>query len=675
MALMSASDYSKLSSSKAAEKSGLANQAAQKSSSTPTSSARPTSSGSLSSDPRSSSSSSSNSSSSSSYASQLASARPVVSQTGVSSSNAGSNVNYAMPATSNKKYNPFETIYTGKDQYGDYSINAAHSLMRNDYAGSFGGVNDLNKNYVQGEMNKNDSALLDSFAKSNPSWWSGGSSSLSSDPRQPSLSSVYTPPQNSTSGTMTPQSGYVKNPAVDALPLQQQLDYYKQHPDEARKEILRSKTVYDQRSGTGDATGANLAHLWAENLRQATGISDSDTSYGNNNGIDSTTQRQTTAGLLNDPRFMDTGTGSGSTGSGTGPGTVANHPVSSYDRIMSSFKDNLAAFTQMTNSGRDQKLAGLAGLDDIINQNAVKDLNSNDVLANQRLQALKENMANAGLSASGDNVSAQVGLGNAQQQGVNDINTNKGNQLKQVLAQRNAINDNASADNLSLLQQLSATRDTQLLNDAYNQRDFDYSAGQDTIKNDRQSKVDNWNAYMESVGLTGNLGTGAKADWALLGGTDGAMTLDAKTKYLQQEGVKLNNEMAKLQLADYPQEQKLKMQQLQKQIDQIGKAPYQSAQDIEYDKIKLDTAKEQLNQLTNGKPDKPQTAEDFTKDINSKPGVITKDLMGNEVVNKDAAEDAILLTPLSDYEKYRLYVQYNIKDRWPADQIPKAPGK
>lgn len=451
------------------------------------------------------------------------------------------------------------------------------------------------------DMNGNPTSPMPTFS------FGGGGGGLSSDPRV-SLSSVYADPKVAKTDTMTPTSGYTKNPTVDALPLQQQLDYYKQHPDEARQEVLRSMQVYN---GASTDAQRNGAHSWADMIRQAAGISDSDAQYGNNNGIDSSTQRKYLEALLAGRNNVDTGAGTGAdvtggtggtgtgTGAGVGTGTGTGQP-SGVDLIKSWYESNLASQTQKQKSSRDLMLAGLAGKEGVINQNTIQNLNSNDVMANQRMQALKEAMANAGLSASGDNVSAQVGLGNSQQQGATDINNNKTNQLSDLLAQRNAINNNASADDLALLQQLQAQRDGLLLNQSNADRTFNYNAGQDAINNARQTKTDNWNAYMDSVGLTGNLGTGAKADWSLLGGTDGAMTLDAKTKYLQQEGIKVNNELAKIQLADYPAEQKLKMQQLQKQIAEIGKAPYQSAVDVEYDKIKLDTAKEQLNQLKNG---------------------------------------------------------------------------
>lgn len=43
-----------------------------------------------------------------------------------------------------------------------------------------------------------------------------------------------------------------------------------------------------------------------------------------------------------------------------------------------------------------------------------------------------------------------------------------------------------------------------------------------TRHQDATDRAANWNAYADSVNMTGNLGTGPKSDWSLLGGTDGA---------------------------------------------------------------------------------------------------------------------------------------------------------
>lgn len=508
---------------------------------------------------------------------------------------------------------------------------------------------------------------------------------LTSDPRT-SLSSVYAPPPPSTSRTMTPTAGYTKNPSVDALPIDQQIAYYKANPAEAQQEIARAEGIggsgamgwanqlksslsapgsqqsaqayiNDQTSGQGGLS--NYVAMQQAKWDQAQAQGDTDMISRLNADMARVGYKLNTGTAQNNVGTGGTGTGMGAgVGTGTGQQTAA-------DLIKSMYDSNYASQSQAIKSSRDLMLAGLAGKEGQINQSTTANLNSNDVMANQRMQQLREAMANAGLSASGDNVSAQVGLGNSQQQGATDINNNKTNQLSDLLAQRNAINNNASADDLALLQQLQAQRDGLLLNQSNADRTFNYNAGQDQIKNDRQTKTDNWNAYMDSVGLTGNLGTGAKADWGLLGGTDGEMTLDAKTKYLQQEGIKVNNELAKIQLADYPAEQKLKMQQLQKQIAEIGKAPYQSAVDVEYDKIKLDTAKKQLKILQEGKtptPAKPTTAEDFAKYIDSTPGAVTKDqYTGKENVDKTAVEKMIVTSSLSETEMYKLYQRYGLK--------------
>lgn len=60
------------------------------------------------------------------------------------------------------------------------------------------------------------------------------------------------------------------------------LDQYKTDTAAAMKEIERAKQVYLQKQKTGDKAGAEAAHKWAEQVRQASGISNNDSVYGNN---------------------------------------------------------------------------------------------------------------------------------------------------------------------------------------------------------------------------------------------------------------------------------------------------------------------------------------------------------------------------------------------------------
>jgi hypothetical protein len=296
------------------------------------------------------------------------------------------------------------------------------------------------------------------------------------------------------SGTLT--ALLQKDPRIDAMSTADQLAYYKANPQAAQQEILRAKQVYD--GATTDAE-RNGAHTWADQLRQAAGISDSDTSYGNNNGVSPADQRNTLMNLLNGGSAggnVGTPTGQGSSGaSGTGLLNAGNgtggsggvgggkvDPLNMYDRILSMFQDRLDATKQENKFARDQSLALLANQDNVINQNAVSDLNANDVTASKRMQMLKEAMASAGLSSSGDNISGQLTIGTDQQQGVNSINTNKTNKLADLMATRSAITNNATANDLAAMKQLWAERDGMLVNQSNKDRDFNYNAGRDAVK-------------------------------------------------------------------------------------------------------------------------------------------------------------------------------------------------
>lgn len=70
---------------------------------------------------------------------------------------------------------------------------------------------------------------------------------------------------------------YTKNPTVDAMPIDQQLAYYKEHPQEAQQEIKRAQDVYSQ-------TGAANANTWANQLQAAIGTTFTPAGSGNGGG-------------------------------------------------------------------------------------------------------------------------------------------------------------------------------------------------------------------------------------------------------------------------------------------------------------------------------------------------------------------------------------------------------
>lgn len=66
-----------------------------------------------------------------------------------------------------------------------------------------------------------------------------------------------------------------------AMNWQQMLESFKTDTRGAQSEIERAKSVYTEKMAKGDKAGAEAAHRWAEQVRQASGISNSDSLYGN----------------------------------------------------------------------------------------------------------------------------------------------------------------------------------------------------------------------------------------------------------------------------------------------------------------------------------------------------------------------------------------------------------
>lgn len=116
------------------------------------------------------------------------------------------------------------------------------------------------------------------------------------------------------------------------------------------------------------------------------------------------------------------------------------------------YSNRLSAGTTQLNNTRDTALQGLNLQKTQSQQTAYDNRNSADVQNVQAGQRLRELMAEQGLTSSGDNVSATVGLQAARQNSLNDINRQEGNQL-QDLSQKGALISNQAASNQQALQQ------------------------------------------------------------------------------------------------------------------------------------------------------------------------------------------------------------------------------
>jgi hypothetical protein len=141
---------------------------------------------------------------------------------------------------------------------------------------------------------------------------------------------------------------------------------------------------------------------------------------------------------------------------------------------------------------------------------------------------------------------AMVGLG-SRGIGNSSVAVDRANQIQQKAIGN--VNDTV----LPQLMQQAYQRYQDQNNNDYRNQVANYGVGQDQVHNQssfantlnglnqqqtdnsyrdnalaEQVKGNNYDAYLKSVGLTGNLGTGPKSDYSLLGGTDGPLSLQGQ---------------------------------------------------------------------------------------------------------------------------------------------------
>lgn len=124
------------------------------------------------------------------------------------------------------------------------------------------------------------------------------------------------------------------------------------------------------------------------------------------------------------------------------------------------------------------------------------------------------------------------------------------------------------------------------------------------------------------------------------------------------QAAKLELQLKQMEVEYMPQEQRLRLQQLQKQIAEIGKAPYRSQDEVAMDKLKLQTAQEQLKQLQSGSK---QT--DLNSFVSQLTGLyVSKDPdTGQQFVsNTKALRDAIIAKGLSDDQTDQLLLMFGL---------------
>lgn len=118
-------------------------------------------------------------------------------------------------------------------------------------------------------------------------------------------------------------------------------------------------------------------------------------------------------------------------------------------------------------------------------------------------------------------------------------------------------------------------------------------------------------------------------------------------------------ELGKIDLANAPQEAKLRIQKLTKEIAEIGKAPYRTPEEVQMAKVKLATMNEELSQLKNPTA-APTDVNKYISTLNDK--YLYKDPTSNKMIVNDsqALRSAIVMLGLPDQDTIKLLSYYGI---------------
>jgi hypothetical protein len=287
---------------------------------------------------------------------------------------------------------------------------------------------------------------------------------------------------------------------------------------DTHQELLSVKGIYDTEMKAGASNDRlNAIHDWANQIRDRAGIDPNDPIYGNAPDV----QKE---GFANIP---------------TKPPIGAAPPAQGqdYSAIMDIVSKKAAADLQ-------DKITA-------INQQLEKAIQSSQLSVNQNNQQLQEQIK--GLQdqkAQYDQDATQLqnrrggfysgGLDYQLGNIAKGSETTQGNAQRDVAARnadiwsRNSLLAQQAAESIKQLQTGEPDHVRQLIMDAVNNERSNQRAdasltgtfnGTPTLASQQfglQNKESNWNAYKDSVGMTGNLGNGPQSDWGNLGGTNGA---------------------------------------------------------------------------------------------------------------------------------------------------------
>jgi hypothetical protein len=274
-------------------------------------------------------------------------------------------------------------------------------------------------------------------------------------------------------------------------------------------------------------------------------------------------------------------------------------------------------------AAKNKALAGFGGLSDRAIQGSQGELETNNADLAQSLRRVFEGSEAAGGYRGGMSVQGQIDANTTAQANANAIRQNKTNTLNDIAREIELVNKDAEqskiaaeADTEAQLQQalidaeqFGANYDLDRAGLDLQNRQFDFSRGiqegqltgtyngQDTLAKQQFDAEQAWNEWNKQWQIENE---------AWQRNPDNPQVL---AQILQNKAQLLNNQLAELELKNYPEEQRLKIQEYKKRIAEIGAAPAMSQYDIDIKKAQLDQIKAETENIRNPAPAQPNQSE------------------------------------------------------------------
>jgi hypothetical protein len=270
------------------------------------------------------------------------------------------------------------------------------------------------------------------------------------------------------------------------------------------------------------------------------------------------------------------------------------------ERSIRGWGDNLKnSLKSKIEAARQSGLSQYANAGTLATQQTASSLNQNAVEKANAIQQILQASEAAGQGRGGMNVTGQIAANTRSQQNANEARMNLGNNLNAIETAKAGINTQADQQNI----QSEADVEAQVLQAILDAEKFGANIDLQGRGLDLQNKEFEFNSDLKTKQFTSDE---SWREWQKQFEIENQAwqrspdNPQMQAQVLANKSAILNNQLAALELQNYPEEQKLRLQKIRSEIAQIGKAPAVSDYDSQMNNIKLEQARVELENVKKG---------------------------------------------------------------------------